>query len=93
MHGKLIYDVGFNTGQDTPFYLSQGHRVIAVEEATEQGLAYVFACAVEEHAQMFFDRLGFERVEPDSVPAAKWTGYDAKRRRKLGVFKRQLTES
>jgi FkbM family methyltransferase len=28
---KLVFDVGFNIGQDTAFYLSQGHRVIAVE--------------------------------------------------------------
>jgi FkbM family methyltransferase len=29
--GKLVFDVGFNIGQDTAFYLSQGHRVVAVE--------------------------------------------------------------
>jgi FkbM family methyltransferase len=28
---KLIFDVGFNIGQDTAFYLWQGHRVVAVE--------------------------------------------------------------
>jgi FkbM family methyltransferase len=28
---KLVYDVGFNIGQDTAFYLSVGHRVLAVE--------------------------------------------------------------
>jgi FkbM family methyltransferase len=27
----LIFDVGFNIGQDTGFYLSQGYRVLAVE--------------------------------------------------------------
>lgn len=28
---KLVYDVGFNVGQDTAFYLSIGHRVLAIE--------------------------------------------------------------
>jgi FkbM family methyltransferase len=28
---RLIFDIGFNVGQDTAFYLSQGHRVVAVE--------------------------------------------------------------
>lgn len=28
---KLVYDVGFNVGQDTAFYLSSGHRVLAIE--------------------------------------------------------------
>jgi len=28
---RLVFDVGFNVGQDTAFYLSQGYRVIAVE--------------------------------------------------------------
>lgn len=27
----LVFDVGFNIGQDSAFYLSQGHRVIAIE--------------------------------------------------------------
>jgi FkbM family methyltransferase len=28
---RLVYDVGFNVGQDSAFYLAQGHRVVAVE--------------------------------------------------------------
>jgi FkbM family methyltransferase len=28
---KLVFDVGFNIGQDTAFYLSLGHRVLAIE--------------------------------------------------------------
>jgi len=31
MDRKLIFDVGLNIGQDTAFYLSQGHRVVAIE--------------------------------------------------------------
>ena len=29
--GELIYDVGMHVGQDTRYYLDQGHRVVAVE--------------------------------------------------------------
>lgn len=31
MTADLIYDVGFNNGDDTAFYLSQGHKVVAVD--------------------------------------------------------------
>ena len=31
MKRELVYDVGFNIGQDTAFYLSRGHRVVAIE--------------------------------------------------------------
>jgi FkbM family methyltransferase len=31
MDRKLVFDVGFNVGQDTSFYLAQGHRVVAIE--------------------------------------------------------------
>jgi len=26
-----VFDVGFNIGQDTAFYLAEGHRVVAIE--------------------------------------------------------------
>jgi len=29
--GKLVYDVGMHHGQDTQFYLAQGHDVIAID--------------------------------------------------------------
>ncbi|HEV7596303.1 MAG TPA: FkbM family methyltransferase [Gemmatimonadaceae bacterium] len=32
---KLVFDVGFNIGQDTAFYLSRGHRVVAIEADPE----------------------------------------------------------
>ena len=35
------------------------------------GLAYVFACTVDERAQQFFERLGFARVGHDGVPRAQ----------------------
>jgi N-acetylglutamate synthase-like GNAT family acetyltransferase len=64
------------------------HRLLA--EAEARGLAYVFACAVDERAQLFFTRLGFERVAPAEVPAAKWVGYALRRRARVGVFRRRL---
>ena len=56
-----------------------------------RGLDYVFACAVDERAMQFFARLGFARVEAGAVPAAKWTGYDARRRVRVAVFRRPLS--
>jgi 16S rRNA A1518/A1519 N6-dimethyltransferase RsmA/KsgA/DIM1 with predicted DNA glycosylase/AP lyase activity len=44
MNSNLIIDVGFNTGQNTEFYLKKGFRVIAIEalpsvyESTRQRL-------------------------------------------------------
>jgi amino-acid N-acetyltransferase len=69
-----------------------GERLVArlVAEAERLGLDYVFACAVDARAQQFFARLGFERVEPDAVPAAKWAHYDARRRMRVGVYRRTL---
>jgi len=69
-----------------------GERLVSrlLNEAERRGLAYVFACAVDERAMQFFARLGFERVAADEVPAAKWTGYDASRRARVAVFKRRL---
>ena len=60
-------------------------------EGETRGLAYVFACAVDRRAQQFFERLGFERVRADDVPAAKWVGYDRRRRSRVAVFRRRLT--
>ena len=69
-----------------------GERLVSrlVEEGERRGLAYVFACAVDDRAVQFFARLGFERVAPDGVPAAKWEGYDARRRARVAVLRRRL---
>jgi amino-acid N-acetyltransferase len=69
-----------------------GERLITrlVAEAEARGLDYVFACAVDERAVQFFSRLDFERVSGDAVPAAKWIGYDARRRARVVVLKRRL---
>src|SRR5437879_1992565 len=69
-----------------------GERLVArlLGEAAGRGLAYVFACAVDERAVQFFRRLGFAQVDADRVPAAKWAGYDARRRARVVVCKRSL---
>src|SRR5437870_604465 len=69
-----------------------GERLVArlLGEAAGRGLAYVFACAVDERAVQFFLRLGFSQVGAGQVPAAKWTGYDARRRARVVVCKREL---
>jgi amino-acid N-acetyltransferase len=69
-----------------------GERLVArlLVEAERRGLAYVFAAAVDERAQQFFARLGFVPVDPRSVPRAKWRGYDARRRARVTVFRREL---
>lgn len=66
-----------------------GERLVqaCVAEAGRRGLASVFACAVDARAQQFFERLGFVRVRPQDVPAAKWMGYDARRRSRVAVFR------
>lgn len=63
-------------------------RVIA--DARAAGLDYVFACTSEERAQGFFEREGFVRVAPDRAPAAKWVGYDPRRRAQVVVLRREL---
>jgi amino-acid N-acetyltransferase len=65
-------------------------RVLA--EASAGGLDYVFACALERRARRFFQQMGFTRVKADDVPAAKWFGYDKRRRARLACFKRTLSE-
>jgi amino-acid N-acetyltransferase len=69
-----------------------GERLVTrlLAEGADRGLAYVFACAVDERAMQFFERLGFERVGAEGVPAAKWAGYDARRRARVAVFRRRL---
>jgi N-acetylglutamate synthase-like GNAT family acetyltransferase len=63
-------------------------RVLADAQALR--LRYVFACTTEERAQAFFERQGFRRATADEVPAAKWEGYDAARRARLHVFRREI---
>jgi len=69
-----------------------GERLVSrlLADAESRGLDYVFACAVDGRAQQFFERLGFERVSAATVPAAKWVGYDRRRRARVAVFRRRL---
>jgi N-acetylglutamate synthase-like GNAT family acetyltransferase len=72
-----------------------GERLVAhlLAEAEQRGLVAVFACTLDQHAQQFFLRLGFERVTPDAVPPAKWCDYDVRRRQRIVVLRRRLAAS
>ena len=72
-----------------------GERLVrrVLDEAAGRGLRSVFACAVDERAQLFFERQGFTRVPQSRVLALKWKGYDARRRARVGVFVRALPEA
>jgi amino-acid N-acetyltransferase len=58
-----------------------------LDEARARALRYVFACTSEERAAQFFTRLGFKRVGPSDLPAAKWRGYDSARIARLTIFR------
>ena len=64
-------------------------RVLA--DARDLGLRYVFACAVDSRAQVFFLRRGFREVSFGQVPATKWIGYDETRRQRVKIYRRDLT--
>jgi N-acetylglutamate synthase-like GNAT family acetyltransferase len=61
-----------------------------VREARLRHLRYLFACTTEQRAASLFQHMGFYRVEPGEVPAAKWRGYDRKRIALLNIFRRDL---
>ncbi len=61
----------------------------ALARASEQGHAWVFACSTSETVARFFERLGFERVSAEALPAAKWRDYDAERRARLICLRRK----
>jgi amino-acid N-acetyltransferase len=69
-----------------------GGRLVvrALEEARAQRLRYVFACTVDERAQVFFERHGFASVSADEVPAAKWVGYERQRRARVKCMRYDL---
>ncbi len=62
----------------------------ACVRARECGFDAVFACTADERVSAFFERQGFARVAKDSLPAAKWRGYDPERRQKLHCHLRQV---
>lgn len=63
-----------------------------LQEAHRIGLRYVFACTSEPRAAAFFKRVRFQRVQSTDVPAAKWVGYDERRRHRLEIFRRELDD-
>jgi amino-acid N-acetyltransferase len=71
-----------------------GERLVSslLTEAARRDLRYVFACTVDERAAQFFERIGFARVPQSAVPAAKWTGYDRRRRARVVTFRRDLRD-
>jgi amino-acid N-acetyltransferase len=69
-----------------------GERLVdaLLDEGNRRGLVAVFATTIDERAAQFFERIGFTRVGHDAVPAAKWIGYERKRRSRVVVFRREL---
>jgi N-acetylglutamate synthase-like GNAT family acetyltransferase len=69
-----------------------GDRLVdrILDEARTLGLAYVFACTVDERARQFFERQGFVTVDHGAVPPRKWTGYDARRRARVAALRLDL---
>jgi len=69
-----------------------GGRLVAraLADARAAKLAYVFACTTEERAQAFFKRQGFRRMRASDVPAAKWAGYDRKRKAHVAIYRIDL---
>ncbi len=62
----------------------------AVESAGARRLERVFACTTRERVGAFFERHGFEPVDRSALPAARWKGYDARRRARLHCYRLDL---
>ena len=45
-----------------------------IDVAKEDGVRALFACSSNQRAIAFFERCGFDRVEPEKVPPSKWIG-------------------
>jgi N-acetylglutamate synthase-like GNAT family acetyltransferase len=68
-----------------------GHLIaFALEAARRRGHDHVFACTGSPPAARFFERLGFRRVDADSLPSSKWRGYDPARRARVLCLRRDL---
>jgi amino-acid N-acetyltransferase len=61
-----------------------------VDQAARRGLIAVFAVTVSDAAAAFFERKGFEEVEHDAIPAAKWEGYEQERKERARAFVRTV---
>jgi len=68
-----------------------GHLLrFAVERAKARNCRFVFACTSSERVVAFFERNGFQGVEPEQVPAEKWQGYDPARRTAVRCLRFEL---
>lgn len=77
-----LYTVSSLSGKGAGAQLVDG----VVDQAAELGLRAVFAVTVSAVAADFFVRRGFREVGLEEVPAAKWAGYDARRRTGARAF-------
>jgi amino-acid N-acetyltransferase len=62
----------------------------AMRRARAQKLRRVFACTTQPRVGAFFERLGFEPMPQDEVPASRWRGYDRRRRGRLLCYRRDV---
>ena len=68
-----------------------GHLVrFALECAAENGFAYVFACTTSDRVKAFFERHGFQQVDPEQIPPEKWADYPQARRALLHCMRRDV---
>jgi N-acetylglutamate synthase-like GNAT family acetyltransferase len=63
-----------------------------LHDARADGLAFVFSVTTAERAAAFFLREGFVEVASESLPSAKWQGYDGVRRARVRAFRYELHE-
>ena len=62
----------------------------ALRRARARGLRWVFGCTTQPRVGAFFARQAFEPVAAEDLPAAKWRGYDRRRRGRLLCYRRPV---
>ena len=63
----------------------------AAREAWGRGLERIFACTTSERVGAFFERNGYRRVAPETLPPEKWVDYAAERRDRVLCFELRPT--
>ena len=58
----------------------------ALEEARKRGKSSVFALTVQSYVGEFFERLGFQPVERETLPKEWQAGYDFSRQSKAYLY-------